>query len=167
MAFIIRPLTGKIGPFPQTWRWAPTVRSGQVFAARWAACRPSPFICPVLVATASFLLGPKLSEVIFTHPLLLAKGRGGGHREVPEGRSENALKPSREWGPSSSALPSMPGSPSLLQTGRREDGWSLQKELPKEMPVSRVCPTTKGSKYARQRACGSSLLQTRRSLLWK
>lgn len=74
--------------------WSVPVRLLQ----RWAACRPSPFTRPAPMATATFLLGPKLFEGTSTHLLLLAKGRGGGRREVPEGRTENALKQSQERG---------------------------------------------------------------------
>lgn len=79
-----------MGMGPSQWAGG-SVRSCQMFAERWATCRASPSVRPVLAATASFLLGPKLFEDIFTHLLLLAKVRGGSHREMTEGRTENVL----------------------------------------------------------------------------
>lgn len=110
------------------------VPSCQMFAERRATCRPSPSICPVLAAAASFLLGPKLFEDIFTHLLLLAKVRGGSRREMTEGRSENALGRSVPGvGPQLLCSPVAPHSPALLPPGRCEDRWTLENGLPKEI----------------------------------
>lgn len=127
-----------------------------MFAERPATCRPSPSICPVLAVAASFLLGPKLFEDIFTHLLLLAKVRGGSRREMTEGRSENALGRSVPGvGARLLCPPVTPHSPARLPTGGCEDRWRLEvgEWASKRDLRTGVHPTMRGSEYETEGPC--------------